>query len=150
MSYEPDRSRVAEQLLRHLRGHLGTSSLDYAESPARILGGFDNFIYGFSLRGAPGHLSGRLILRLYRTDTDPRQACFERPLQKVLAGGGSPPPPVLLVGGAGDGLGRAFVVMPRVPGRLMVDTLRGPAAIRMATTLACAQLALHAVDPEPV
>src|SRR5262249_48683278 len=63
---------------------------------------------------------------------------------------GYPSPRVLLVGGAGDELGRAFVVMPRVPGRLMVDTLRGPAGIRMATTLARAQLALHALDPEPM
>src|SRR5262249_61516588 len=114
-----------EQLLRHLRGHLGTSSLDYAESPARILGGFDTFIYGFSLRGAPGHLSGRLILRLYRTDTDPRQACFESTLQNVLAAGGYPSPPGFLVGGAGGGLGPAFVVMPRGPRRVTVDTLRG-------------------------
>src|SRR5215468_6304653 len=148
MSYEPATSEVADQLLRHLRGRLGTSSLDYAESPARILGGFDTFIYGFSLRGAPARLSGRLILRLYRPDTDPRQACFESTLQNMLAAAGYPSPRVLLVGGAGDELGRAFVVMPRVPGRLMVDTLRGPAGIRMATTLARAQLALHALDPE--
>src|SRR5262249_34062448 len=106
--------------------------------------------YGFSLRGAPARLSGRLILRLYRPDTDPRQACFESTLQNMLAAAGYPSPRVLLVGGAGDELGRAFVVMPGVPGRLMVDTLRGPAGIRMATTLARAQLALHALDPEPM
>src|SRR5262249_36757610 len=116
----------------------------------RILGGFDNFIYGFSLRGAPGHLSGRLILRLYRTDTDPRQACFESTLQNVLAAGGAPSPRVVLVRGAGGGVAQAAGGRARGPGRLRGDTLRGPAAIRMATTLACAQLALHAVDPEPV
>src|SRR5262249_56734179 len=100
MSYEPDRARVAEQLLRHLRGRLGTSSLDYAESPARILGGFDTFIYGFSLRGAPARLSGRLILRLYRPDTDPRQACVESTLQHMLATAAYTYPRVLLASGA--------------------------------------------------
>jgi aminoglycoside phosphotransferase (APT) family kinase protein len=150
MGYEPDTTDVAEELLHNLRGRLGSDSVDYAEAPERIHGGFDTFIYGFSLRGAPQRFSGRLILRLYRPDTDPRQACFESTIQNVLAAAGYPSPPVLLVGRAGDGLGLPFVVMPRVPGRLMLDTLWGPTAIRMSTTLARAQSALHSIDPEPV
>src|SRR5262249_5388876 len=141
---------VAEELLHNLRGRLGTDAVDYSEAPERIHGGFDTFIYGFSLRGAPSRFSGRLILRLYRPDTDPRQACFESTIQNVLAAAGYPSPPVLLIGRTGDGLGLPFVVMPRVPGRLMLDTLWGPTAIRMSTTLARAQTALHAIDPEPV
>ena len=150
MAYEPDTADVAEELLHNLRGRLGNDSVDYSEAPERIHGGFDTFIYGFSLRGAPSRFSGRLILRLYRPDTDPRQACFESTIQNVLAAAGYPSPPVLLIGRAGDGLGLPFVVMPRVPGRLMLDTLWGPTAIRMSTTLARAQTALHAIDPEPV
>ena len=150
MTYEPDTADVAEELLHNLRGRLGTDSVDYAEPPERIHGGFDNFIYAFSLRAAALRFSGRLILRLYRPDTDPRQACFESAIQNVLAGAGYPSPPVLLVGRSGDGLGLPFVVMPMVPGRLMLDTMWGPTAIRMAVTLAKTQIDLHAIDPEPV
>ena len=150
MTYEPDTADVAEELLHNLRGRLGTDSVDYAEPPERIHGGFDNFIYAFRLSGAPRRFSGRLILRLYRPDTDPRQACFESAIQNVLAGAGYPSPPVLLIGRSGDGLGLPFVVMPMVPGRLMLDTLWGPTAIRMAATLAKTQTDLHAIDPEPV
>src|SRR5262245_6407533 len=146
MAYEPDTADVAEELLHNLRGRLGTDAVDYSEAPERIHGGFDTFIYGFSLRGAPPRFSGRLILRLYRPDTDPRQACFESTIQNVLSAAGYPSPPVLLVGRAGDGLGLPFVVMPRVPGRLMLDTLWGPTAIRMSTTLARAQTALHPLN----
>ena len=150
MTYEPDTADVAEELLHNLRGRLGTDSVDYAEPPERIHGGFDNFIYAFSLSAAPLRFSGRLILRLYRPDTDPRQACFESAIQNVLAGAGYPSPPALLVGRSGDGLGLPFVVMPMVPGRLMLDTMWGPTAIRMAVTLAKTQIDLHAIDPEPV
>ena len=150
MTYEPDTADVAEELLHNLRGRLGTDSVDYAEPPERIHGGFDNFIYAFSLSAAPLRFSGRLILRLYRPDTDPRQACFESAIHNVLAGAGYPSPPVLLAGRSGDGLGLPFVVMPMVPGRLMLDTMWGPTAIRMAWTLAKTQSDLHAIDSEPV
>jgi len=150
MTFEPETADVAEALLHNLRGRLGTDSVDYAEPPERIHGGYDNFIYAFSLRAAPSRFSGRLILRLYRPDTDPRQACFESAIHNVLAGAGYPSPPVLLVGRSGDGLGLPFVVMPMVPGRLMLDTMFGPTAVRMAATLARSHIHLHAIDPEPV
>jgi hypothetical protein len=104
MTYEPATADVAEELLHNLRGRLGTDSVDYAEPPESIHGGFDNFIYAFRLSGAPPRFSGRLILRLYRPDTDPRQACFESAIQNVLAFAGYPSPPVLLIGRSGDGV----------------------------------------------
>src|SRR5262249_23207826 len=121
MAYEPDTADVAEELLHNLRGRLGNDSVDYSEAPERIHGGFDPFMCGSRPPGAPSRFPGRPILRLSRPDTDPRQACFESTIHNVLAAAGYPSPPVLLVGRAGDGLGLPFVVMPRVPGRLMLD-----------------------------
>ena len=71
----PD-SDIGPGLLAHLRGQTGLP-LECAEPPRRITGDFDTHIFGFRLSGAPAGLAGPLILRLFRTDDDPRRALFD-------------------------------------------------------------------------
>jgi aminoglycoside phosphotransferase (APT) family kinase protein len=66
----------------------------------------------------------------------------------TVAGLGYPCPPALLSGDAQAGLGAAFLVMPEVPGRVMLDAMRGPGVVRLPRMLADLQLALHALDVE--
>jgi aminoglycoside phosphotransferase (APT) family kinase protein len=145
-----DDTTIAERLLDVLRRHAGMAGIDYAARPVRIHGGYDTRIYVFTLHGAPAALSGPLVLRLQRPDTDPAQARREAAIHGAVAGLGYPCPPVLVAGDAAAGLGGAFLIMPRVAGRVMLDALWGPGLVRMPDMLAQLHLALHALDPEPV
>jgi aminoglycoside phosphotransferase (APT) family kinase protein len=107
-------------------------------------------VFGFVLRGAPAELSGPLVLRLHRADTDPARARFEAVVHRTVAGLGYPCPAALLLGEAADGLGGGFLVMPRVPGQVMLDALRGPGLLRLPDMLARLHLAVHALDPAPL
>src|SRR4029450_7524103 len=149
-------------------------------------------IFAFALRGAPPELSGPLILRLYRRETDASRAAAEAAIHRTVAALGYPCPPALLVGEASDGLagggpgaargggggpaggaalpgrlaglgylcppavvvgegsdGRAggFLVLPRVPGHVLLDESWGPGVVRMPGILARLHVALHALDP---
>lgn len=145
-----DAGRIAEGLLGVLRRRAGSPAIDYAARPERVPGGYDTRIFTFALRGAPPALSGPLVLRLHRADADPARARCEAAIHRAIAGLGYPCPPPLLVGEADEGLDGAFLVMPRVPGQVMLDTLRGPRLVRMPKMLAGLHVALHGLDPEPV
>src|SRR5208337_3163487 len=66
--------QIASGLLDYLRASLKVPSLSYAETPARITGGFETSVFGFRLAGAPEPLCGRLILRLFARAQDPERA----------------------------------------------------------------------------
>ena len=149
MMHDADDTTIADRLIAILRRRAGVEA-EYAVRPAQIPGGFDSRIFAFSLHGAPDGLSGPLVLRLNRADVDPARARFEATVHRTMAVLGYPCPPVLLVGEAGDGLGGAFLVMPRVPGRVMLDGLWGPGLVRLPEMLASLQLRLHALDPDPL
>jgi aminoglycoside phosphotransferase (APT) family kinase protein len=74
-----------------------------------------------------------------------------------MAAAGYPTPPVRASGGPDDGLGRAFLVMDRAPGRSVMSGLDGgltPAALlrvlKAPELLATAMARLHALDPDLV
>lgn len=146
MSADVDDGEIAERLLALLRDRTGRRALAYAVRPERIPGGFDTRIVAFTLRDAPAELAGPLVLRLHRHDTDPANARFEAVVHRAIAGLGYPCPPVVLEGGLAAGLGGSFVVMPRVPGRVMLETLTSPMVVRFPAILAGLQLALHGLD----
>src|SRR4029450_4145704 len=100
-----------------------------------------------ALRGAPPELSGPLILRLYRRETDASRAAAEAGIHRTGAALGYPCPPALLVGEASDGLAGGFLVLPRVPGHVLLDESWGPGVVRMPGILARLHVALHAHDP---
>ena len=117
-------------------------------------GGFWAELLSFSLAHPPDGWPAELVARLM---PDPRTARKETIVQRALAAAGYPTPPVRASGGPDDGLGRAFLVMDRAPGRPALSGLDGgltPAAARQVLQvpqlLATAMARLHALDPDLV
>lgn len=149
-------SEVASCLLAYLRSMLENASLNYAEPPVRITGGFDTRIYGFRLQGASQELSSSLILRVFPEDnplltlTPAERARFESAVQNTVAGLGYPAPRVLFDSTEPQGLGGPFLIMERMPGRIMLDLFFRPSPLffRLTRILAQAHARLHALDPQ--
>ena len=139
---------VAPRLLACLQRTLQERALTYAEPPAVLAGGYDTAVYAFQLHGGPPEWSARLVLRVYRPDTQRRDLPrFEAAVHGCIADAGLPVPRVLLVVDGASELERPFLVMERAPGRNLVGWLASPAVVRLPRWLAETQLALHAVPP---
>lgn len=141
-----DETAISGALLGHLRRVLDRAELAFAEPPVRIRGGFDTAIYGFRLAAASGPLSAPLVLRLFRYEQGSAQARFEGAVHAAVAALGYPAPRVLAMGEVESELGRAFLVLERVPGRRMLDPILHPRSLRAPEVLADAQARLHALD----
>src|SRR5689334_17745869 len=89
-----DDAEIATRLLHHLARRFGCPAAVYLVGPARIQGGFDTTIFGFTLDAVPS-LQGPLILRLSRPGADPQRVRLETVTQNTLAGMGYPAPEVL-------------------------------------------------------
>lgn len=119
--------------------------------PVRISGGFWADIYGFELQEPPVGLGGQLVLRVM---PDARAGRREIIVQAWLADQGYPVAAVLQAGTA-NGLGAAFMVMPRVLGRSPLASLRFATAVlglrrtlrSIPVLLADAASRLHSLDP---
>lgn len=159
MSEERTEAEVASGLLAHLRSALQEPDLAYPEPPLRVTGGFDTMIYSFRLEEAPQEFSGPLILRLFREHDDPRRALWENAVHTAVTGLGYPAPRVLLLCADKEVLGGAFLIMERLPGRMMLEDVFEPSRLlfrlpRILTEvpriLVETQTRLHALDPEPL
>ena len=148
---------VAERLLAHLRRELEEPALAYAEPPARVVGGFETKIYGFCLSGAPETWSPPLMLRVFPAHAEPSRARREAAVHGALAGMSFPAPRVLLVCEDVGVLGSTFVVMERLPGRMMLADVFSPARVvlllprvlgAVPRMLAETQAWLHSLDTE--
>ena len=137
---------VAPRLLAHLRAHLDAPSLDYAEAPAPILGGFDTWIYRFSLNGGDPRWTGPLIARVFRAEADSDRARYETLVQNAIAALGYPAPEVLLAEEDAAALGSPFMIMRRIPGTLMFERLLSVRAPWVARLLGHAHARLHDLD----
>jgi aminoglycoside phosphotransferase (APT) family kinase protein len=131
------------RLREYLRQALGQPSLDFAERPVAVTGGFDTQIFSFRLAAAPPDFSGPLILRLLHAHHDPTRALRERAVQNALAAVGYPAPRVLLATAHATVLGGAFLIMQRLAGRPLPKVDVGG----MARVLAELQARLHDLDP---
>ena len=89
----------------------------YAARPPRIQGGFDAAIFGFALDRVPPSLTGPLILRLGRANTDPGRMKLETVIQNTLAEMGFPAPRVMMTEVDPSVLGGPFMVMTRLSGK---------------------------------
>jgi aminoglycoside phosphotransferase (APT) family kinase protein len=116
MSSDAD-ERVAAALLRYLSEKFARPDLAYATKPARITGGFDTAIFGFSLDRAPQHLSEPLILRLGQAGADPARFALEAVVQNALAAMAFPAPRAHVTEASKAVLGGPFVIMQRLAGR---------------------------------
>lgn len=137
---------IDESLLAYLRSVTGETALSYAEPPAQISGGFDTTIYSFRLATASKELAQPLIVRIFRPQSAMAQAQFESSVQNVTHSLGFPAPPVILTCVDAGVLGAAFVIMPRVPGRIMLDAMLGFRVLRMFRTLGTLHAQLHNLD----
>jgi aminoglycoside phosphotransferase (APT) family kinase protein len=89
---------------------------------------------------------------------DPAFASKETVFHREIAAQRFPVPALRLTGGAGGGLGGAFILMDRAPGRMPLVGMGGVGAIRHLPSLARrlpdllgqVTAALHALDPAPV
>ncbi len=159
MTDEPTGAEVASGLLAHLRGVLRQPSLAYAEPPTRVTGGFDTMIYGFRLTGAAEEWSNPLILRAFRQHDDPVRARWEGVVQTAVVQLGYPAPRVLLTSTDREAVGGPFIIMERLPGKMMLEDVFNPSRLLLLLPYILAevpkilvetQMKLHALDPEPL
>jgi aminoglycoside phosphotransferase (APT) family kinase protein len=149
-------SPTSEQaLLAVLRRTAHAPGLRFASPPERMAGGFWAEIWALELEGGPDGLNGEVVVRVM---PDTSLAQREIVVQQEVVRQGFPAPGVRLTGDADDGLGRAFMVMDRVPGRPPIPPVTGTAAlaaigraaIRLPDLMACTSARLHVLDPAPL
>ena len=155
---EPTDAEFAAGLLAYLRATLVKPALEYAKGPVRVTGGFDTLIYGFRLASAPDEFAQPLILRVFRKD-DPwvtlssaERVRFETAVQNTMADFGYPAPRVLHSCDSHQHLGNAFLIMERIPGRIMLELFFRPSPLffRLPGVLAETHARLHALVPQPL
>ena len=118
-------AEVAQRLLYHLARVFGCPDAVYIAEPARIQGGFDAAIFGFTLDRVPPPLVGPLILRLSRADADPARVKLETVVQNTLAEMGFPAPRVMVTESDPGILGGPFMVMTRLSGQTLAHGIEG-------------------------
>ncbi len=138
---EPSPEALFPALLDRLRGVFAAPRMGYAVPPARISGGTNCFIYRLLLNGAPPHLGGPLVLRLYPRGRGEYRVVKEAAFQNALAAAGYPAPRVHLHEADPSILGGAFLVAEFRPG----ETLGVSAAL--PDRLAEFHAVLHDIDP---
>jgi len=118
-------AEVAQRLLYHLARAFGCRDAVYIAGPARIQGGFDAAIFGFTLDRVPPPLVGPLILRLSHADADPGRVKLETVVQNTLAEMGFPAPRVMMTESDPGILGGPFMVMTRLSGHTLAHGIEG-------------------------
>jgi aminoglycoside phosphotransferase (APT) family kinase protein len=144
-----------DRLLEVLRETTGRAQLAYASPPEPLTGGFWAELLEFSVVGAPDDWPSELVARLM---PDEAMARKETAIQAAVAAAGYPTPVVRASGDASAFLGRAFMIMDRAPGAMLLAGLNGLAALarlpelarRIPDVLARSMAALHALDPSSV
>jgi aminoglycoside phosphotransferase (APT) family kinase protein len=141
---------IAAALVDYLRRVTGAPDLDYASRPEAITGGYDTAIYGFALGNAPPPFDVPLVARIYRPEQGITVARYESAVHAAVIAQGYPAPPVLATGDASEGLGGAFIVMPRIVGKRMLEQMFTLRLFQMVRLLAVTQARLHDLDASRV
>src|SRR6476660_937309 len=118
-------AEVAQRLLDRLARVFACPDAVYIAGPARIQGGFDTTIFGFTLDRVPPPLAGSLILRLSHADADPGLVKLETVIQNTLAEMGFPAPRVMVTESDPGILGGPFMVMTRLSGQNLAHGIEG-------------------------
>jgi aminoglycoside phosphotransferase (APT) family kinase protein len=148
------------KLLEYLRARLAAPELAYASPPERFTAGVENRVYGFRLVGGPPALDVPLVLRLYANGTEPSRARLEACVQHAVSVQGFPAPRAVDVCENLAVLGAPFIVMERLPSRIMLEPIaqvgggnlaplvnwRG-LLVRMPAAIAELMASLHQLDP---
>jgi len=135
---------IAAALEANLRQATG-QALRLGAGVLRLTGGFDTETYAFRLVGAPDALSGDLVLRLFRGARESGRVRSEAAIQNQVAQ--SYPVPRVPIDTAGwTIMGRPYLIMRRLPGRSLLDSLvAGPTAGPAGVLLGTAQAQLHSL-----
>ena len=143
---------LGDHLLTVLHSVSGAPTLAYSRAPVRLTGGFWAELFAFSLAQPPDGWPHDLVVRVMpQADT----ARKETAIQRAVAAAGFPTPVVRAAGGPDDGLGNAFMIMDRAPGRPLLSGLSATGALRRGRALfgeiprllASTMAQLHALDP---
>src|SRR5260370_32611166 len=119
-------AEVARRLLDHLARVFGCpDAVYYIAEPARIQGGFDAAIFGFTLDRVLPRVVEPLILRLSHADADPGRVKLETIVQNTLAEMGFPAPRVMVTESDPGILGGPFMVMTRLSGQTLAHGIEG-------------------------
>ena len=142
---------IGNRLIIYLRTLISRPALDFLEPLQALTGGFDATICRFQLKGAPPDYSPTLIIRIFPVQAAER-ARREGAFQGAVAAAGYPAPRIIHVCLDEAILGGAFVIMPLVPGKRLIDAVLQPSlfALRAPALLAEAQARLHDLDPLPI
>lgn len=146
---------IDDRLLRVIRDAAGLPTLAYARPPQPLTGGFWAELLSFSVADPPPGWPRELVARLM---PDLSTARKETIVQAAVAAAGFPTPAVRASGGPECGLGRAFMIMDKAPGAMLLSGLSGATALiavprlagQLPDVLASAMAELHAIDPAPV
>jgi aminoglycoside phosphotransferase (APT) family kinase protein len=112
--------RIAAALEANLRRATG-QALRLGAGLERLTGGFDTETYGFRLEGAHA-LSGDLVLRLFRGARESGRVRSEAAIQNQVARG-YPVPRVPIDTVGWTIMGKPYLIMRRLPGRSLLDSL---------------------------
>ena len=130
-----------------LRAHTGIDGLGYSEEPAAVGDGWETYVYGFRLSGAPSSdvWSGPLIVRIFPSSELAWRANEEAAVQRFARERGVPTPLPLAVDADGVALGLPCMVMERFAGRTVLERLsENPlAGRRLIPPMAELQASLH-------
>jgi aminoglycoside phosphotransferase (APT) family kinase protein len=145
-------TEVAASLLAYLRRVLSVPDLSYAVAPTQITRGYDTLVFAFRLAGTPADLASPLVLRVFRDARSGERARYERAVHDAVVALGYPAPRILLAEPDDAALGRAFIIMERLPGRTMLEMFFRPsrAFFSLAPRLAEQHVRLHSLDPAPL
>jgi aminoglycoside phosphotransferase (APT) family kinase protein len=149
---------IGERFLSYARRLLVSQTLDYAEPPARLTGGYFTSVYAFRFAGAPAAWSYPLVLRVFPDSADPLLVRRERAVQSAVASAGFPAPRVLASDDSGDVLGRRFLVMERLTGESLLGgvevkrlLMKGTRMLRLLPRITAeTQARLHELDAGPL
>jgi aminoglycoside phosphotransferase (APT) family kinase protein len=146
--------REIGRLAELLRAEPGFEHAELAGPPEPLAGGFWASMSLLRLANVASE-ADTLVLRVM---PDPAMGAKETVFQREIGRQGFPVPAVRLAGGAGAGLGGAFLLMDHAPGAPLLAGLGGIAALRRLPVLARQLPALlgrvtaglHALDPAPL
>jgi aminoglycoside phosphotransferase (APT) family kinase protein len=152
MSIDPaDDGAVHDALLSYARNRLGPA-VDFTQAPTTLGRGFDTFIYAFQIHGSQvdADWAGPLVLRIYSSPDQGPKSEREGEIQGFTAGLGYRSVAPLAVEPTGTAFGLPIMIMPRVDGGTLLEsvTKKPWRARRLLRGMADLHAALHSLSTD--
>ena len=143
-----NRSELSQQLTSFLRTKLA-ENVSISGDIKRLQGGFDTDTLGLTILNAPAKFPSDLVLRHFRHAHEVHRVIRESTVQNAAACGGHAVPRVPIDSVGELLLNRPFLLMERLPGSNMGETIFADQALipRFPGIMANLQYGLHRLDP---